>query len=103
RRALVTLHDALLRVAPTLGARVAYAAAIGRAHGAVAGLAALDEISDEGAHRFQPVWATRAYLLAEAGRVDEAVSAYERAISLTADVAVRRYLERMQSMVKATR
>ena len=99
RRALVTLHAALVHVAPTLGARVAYAATIGRAHGPMAGLAALDEISDEGVHRFQPAWATRAYLLAETGRLDEAVAAYERAISLTTDLAVRRYLERARQRV----
>ena len=98
RRALVTLHEALVRVAPTLGARVAYAAAVGRAQGATEGLSALDEISEEGIHRFQPAWATRAYLLAEAGRVDEAVAAYGRAISLTTDSGVREYLERMRRL-----
>lgn len=103
RRALVTLHEALLRVAPTLGGRVAYAAAIGRVKGPAAGLSALDEISDEGAHRFQPAWAARAYLLAEAGRIDEAVSAYERAISLTTDAALRKYLERMRQRAEGER
>ena len=92
--ALLTLHAALLTVAPTLGARVAYAAALGRVEGAVAGLAALDAIDDEAVQRFQPAWAARAHLLAEAGHADAAVKAYDRAISLTTDNRARRYLER---------
>lgn len=92
--ALLKLHRALVDVAPTLGARVAYAAAVGRVEGPAAGLLLLDAIDDTAVQRFQPAWATRAHLLAEAGRGDEAVTAYERAISLTADMGLRRYLER---------
>ncbi|HYM23847.1 MAG TPA: DUF6596 domain-containing protein [Vicinamibacterales bacterium] len=91
---LLKLHGALVEIAPTLGARVSYAAAVGRVEGPSAGLVALDAIGDESAQRFQPAWATRAHLLAEGGRTDEAAAAYGRAISLTADVASRRYLER---------
>jgi RNA polymerase sigma-70 factor (ECF subfamily) len=93
-RALLTLYEALLVMAPTLGARVAHAAVQGRVRGPAAGLAALDAIADEAMQRFQPAWATRAHLQVEAGQVEEAVRAYERAISLTADVSARRYLER---------
>ena len=80
-------------VAPTLGARTAHAAAVGRVEGAAAGLAALDAITDDAVQRFQPAWAVRAHLLAEAGRKMDAVQAYERAISLTTDVRARRYLQ----------
>jgi RNA polymerase sigma-70 factor (ECF subfamily) len=93
-RALQTLHAALLSIAPTLGARVAHAAAVGRVEGARAGLEALDAIADDAVQRFQPAWATCAHLLAESGRAEEAVRAYERAISLTTDKGARRYLER---------
>ena len=96
-RALLILYEALLALSPTLGAKVARAAVLGRVEGAAAGLAALDAISDEAVQRFQPAWATRAHLLAEAGRGSEAVPAYERAISLTADVSARRYLERQRA------
>lgn len=101
-RALLALHGALISIAPTLGARVAHAVAIGRVEGARAGLAALDAISDEAAQRFQPAWATRAHLLAEAGRVEAAAQAYERAISLTTDIAARRYLERQRARMGGT-
>jgi predicted RNA polymerase sigma factor len=96
-RALLTLHAALLSVAPTFGARVAYAATLGRVEGPRAGLDALDAIDDEAVQRFQPAWATRAHLLSELGRAEEAQRAYERAIALTTDAAARRYLERRRA------
>lgn len=99
-RALLTLHAALLSIAPTLGARVAYAAAVGRVNGPATGLEALDAIADDAVQRFQPAWATRAHLLAEAGRADEAARAYERAISLTTDPGARRYLERRHTELR---
>jgi predicted RNA polymerase sigma factor len=89
---LRVLYEALVRVAPTLGARVSLAATIGRLDGADAGLAALDRITDAALTRFQPAWATRAHLLAASGRVDEARRAYEKAISLTTDPGTRQYL-----------
>ncbi|WP_020015618.1 RNA polymerase sigma factor [Promicromonospora sukumoe] len=92
--ALVTLHRALLRVAPTLGGRVALAAVVARVDGARAGLAALDEIAaaDPASGRFQPLWATRAHLLAALGAGDEARAAYDKSRSLTTDPAVRAFL-----------
>jgi RNA polymerase sigma-70 factor (ECF subfamily) len=98
-RALRTLYAGLLSVAPTIGARVAYAATTGRVEAAEARLTALDGIVDEAVQRFQPAWATRAQLLREAGRREEAARAYERAISLTTDTGARRYLERMRREV----
>jgi predicted RNA polymerase sigma factor len=92
--ALGRLYEALVALAPTLGARVARAATIGRAEGAEAGLAALAAITDPALARFQPAWATRAHLLPEAGRMEEAAAAYAKAISLTTELPVRRYLER---------
>jgi len=99
-RALLTLHAALLSIAPTLGARVAYAAAVGRVNGPATGLEALDAIADDAVQRFQPAWATRAHLLEEAGRANEAALAYERAISLTTDPGARRYLERRRTELR---
>jgi RNA polymerase sigma-70 factor (ECF subfamily) len=94
--ALRQLYAALVSIAPTLGARVAHAATIGRVDGPEAGLAALDAIADPAVQRFQPAWATRAHLLAEAGRSEDASRAFARAISLTTEPAVRRYLERLR-------
>ena len=86
--ALRTLYLALLSVAPSLGAQVALAAVVGRIGGAAAGLAALPE----DAQHFQPYWATRADLLARAGRVREAAEAAATAVRLSADPAVQAYL-----------
>lgn len=97
--ALRTLYAALVEVAPTLGARVAFAATIGRTAGPAAGLAALDQIDDTRVRTFQPAWATRAHLLAEAGRAREAREAYARAIRLTTDPAARAYLEKAAAQI----
>jgi RNA polymerase sigma-70 factor (ECF subfamily) len=91
--ALRTLHRALVEVAPTLGARVALAAATSRVEGPRAGIDVLDAIDYPALGRFQPGWATRAALLAEAGETAGAAAAYDKAISLTTDPATRRWLE----------
>ena len=87
------LYEGLVAIAPTLGARVALAAAIGRTSGPAAGLATLDAIADTGVARFQPYWATRAWLLSELGDLDAARAARDRAIALTTDSRIREYLE----------
>ena len=94
--ALLTLHRILHVVAPSLGSGVALAAVTAEVDGPAAGLAALDALlaeAGEQARRFQPAKATRAHLLDRLGRAEEAVAAYESAISLTHDTAERQYLE----------
>jgi len=83
---LRTLYAALLAVAPTLGARVAAAVVTARIDGAEAGLAALPAHAEG----FQPYWAARAGLLAEAGQ--DAGEAYARAIALADDDGVIGFL-----------
>jgi RNA polymerase sigma-70 factor (ECF subfamily) len=95
--ALHRLYTALVAISPTLGARTALAAATGGMAGPEAGIAMLDAISESAVRRFQPAWATRAHLLARAGRAGEAMQAYEKAISLTTERGVRRYLERRRA------
>jgi predicted RNA polymerase sigma factor len=93
---LLTLHRILHAVAPSLGSGVALAAVTAEVDGPAAGLAALDALLAEAgqrARRFQPARATRAHLLDRLGRRQEAVAAYDSAISLTCDTAERRYLE----------
>lgn len=90
---VLKLSEALVLVAPTLGAWVAVAAATGHADGPAAGIAALNRIQDPLIDRFQPAWATRAQLLADAGRPGHAAVAYERAISLTTEPSIRRFLQ----------
>jgi RNA polymerase sigma-70 factor (ECF subfamily) len=92
-RALQALYVALVRIAPTLGSLVSLASTIAEVEGAAAGLAFLDGVEEPIIQRFQPAWATRAYLLGELGRADEAHAAYEIAISLTRDAASRDFLK----------
>jgi len=89
---LVNLYDELVRVAPTVGAGVSRAAAVGEASGAFAGLAALDALPAPELASYQPHWAARAHLLAQLGLSAGAHEAYTRAIGLTEEDAVRRFL-----------
>jgi predicted RNA polymerase sigma factor len=94
---LLTLHRILQAVAPSLGSGVALAAVTAKVDGPAAGLAALDTLLLEAGQRarlFQPAMATRAHLLDRLGRNQEAVAAYDSAISLTHDTAEREYLQR---------
>jgi predicted RNA polymerase sigma factor len=86
------LYLALRRIAPSLGADVSLAAVEAESNGAAAGLAMLAGIDDAALDRFQPAWATRAHLLAGLGDRRAAADAYGRALELTTDDGVRRYL-----------
>ncbi len=99
--ALLDLHRVLHAVAPSLGSGVALAVVTAEVEGATAGLAALDALvagAGQRARLFQPAGAARAHLLDRLGRRQEAVAAYERAISLTHDAAERQYLERRRDL-----
>jgi RNA polymerase sigma-70 factor (ECF subfamily) len=50
---------------------------------------------------YQPYWAARAELLAKTGARDDARQAYEIAIGLERDPAVRRFLQRRHAMESA--
>jgi predicted RNA polymerase sigma factor len=90
--AAVLFYEQLILISPTLGARIGYAAAVGEANGLQAGLAALDGIDRNAASGYQPYWAVRAHLLQQLGKTSEAADAFERAIGLAEDPAVRRFL-----------
>jgi len=69
--------------------------------GALEGLAILDVLeSDARLAEYQPYWAARAALLAQSGQTKDAARAYERAIGLEADPALRRYLQRQMDALK---
>ncbi len=89
--AIVVFYEHLVRLAPTLGAQVAQAAAVAEAHGPADGLARLEEIDRAAAATYQPYWAVRAHLLRSLGRA-EAVEAYDRAIGLAVDPTIRQFL-----------
>jgi RNA polymerase sigma-70 factor, ECF subfamily len=92
--AIAQLYDALLALTRSPVVAINRAVAISHTRGAAEGLAALDAVgTDARLCDYQPYWAARAGLLTANGAVDEAVSAFDRAIGLEADPAVRRFLQ----------
>jgi predicted RNA polymerase sigma factor len=90
--AIVRFYEQLIRIAPTLGTRTGHAAAIAEAIGPEQGLAVLDGIELQAVSGYQPYWAVRAHLLQLLGRRPEAKSAYDQAIGLALDPAVKEFL-----------
>jgi predicted RNA polymerase sigma factor len=95
---VVDLYDALLALDGSPVVAVNRALAIAETQGADAALDALQEISaDVRLVEYQPYWAASADLLARKGAHIEARHAYEVAIGLERDAAVRRFLRERQS------
>jgi len=93
--AIERIYDVLLAMTGSPVVAINRAVAIAETRGAAAGLAELDQLASEARLAdYQPYWAARAGLLAQGGRIADADSAYERAIGLESDPAVRRFLER---------
>jgi predicted RNA polymerase sigma factor len=90
--AIALFYEGLIRMSPTLGTRAGYAAAVAEANGPEAGLAVLESIDPDAVSHYQPYWAVRAHLLQRLGKTREASDAYDRAIGLAEDPAVRRFL-----------
>ena len=90
--AIMLFYQQLIRVSPTLGTRTGYAAAVAEAKGPEAGLAVLDGIDLDAVSTYQPYWAVRAHVLQRLGKTSEAGDAFDRAIGLAEDQAVRQFL-----------
>ncbi len=92
---LVSLYEGLLALRPSIGAQVSLACALANARGPETGLRALDAIPPDEVASYQPFWAARAQLLAAGGARVAARQAYDRAIGLSSNGAVRAYLHAM--------
>jgi len=90
--AILLFYEQLLRVSPALGTQIGYAAAVAEANGPETGLAVLDAMDLEAVSHYQPYWAVRAHLLQRIGHAREAADAYDRAIGLAEDRAVKEFL-----------
>ncbi len=93
---IVALYDALLTICHSPIVAINRAVAVAQIDGEHAGLAALPAQSDALNH-YQPYWAARAALLARTGARDEAQHAFDIAIGLESDAAVRRFLQSAKS------
>lgn len=101
--AIALMYEALLRLAPTVGVLVGRAAAVAEAHGAPAGWTLLEAMPSEAIKNYQPYWALAAHLLKQMGRSSEASTAYDRAIGLCEDSAVREFLTQRGKQISPTR
>ena len=90
--AITLFYEQLIRISPALGTRAGYAAAVAEANGPEAGLAVLEAIDPDAVSHYQPYWAVRAHLLERLGKTREASDAYDRAIGLAEDPAVKEFL-----------
>jgi RNA polymerase sigma-70 factor (ECF subfamily) len=89
---IIALYDQLYALRPNPVVALNRSVAVGERHGPVEGLAALAEIDPASLDGYQPYHAARADLLARAGRHDEALVAYDRAIELTTNTVERDFL-----------
>jgi RNA polymerase sigma-70 factor, ECF subfamily len=98
--AIVRLYDALAALTGSPVVAINRAIAVAETAGAPAGLRQLDAIRDDSRlATYQPYWAARAVLLADTRQFAQARMAYQRAIGLEGDPAVRRFLaERLTAL-----
>jgi RNA polymerase sigma-70 factor, ECF subfamily len=91
--AIVRLYDALAALTGSPVVAINRAVALAETSGAATALRQLDALADDPRLvAYQPYWAARAVLLAGAAMTVEAKAAYQRAIGLEPDPAVRRFL-----------
>lgn len=95
---IVARYDELLRLSDSPVVRLNRAVAVGEADGPLAGLAALDRLTEAElpGHRLP---AARAELLARAGQPDAAREAYDAAIARCANEAERSHLEQRRAVL----
>lgn len=92
---IISLYDALEKLTNSPVACINRAVALAEIQGADAGLEALQAVSsDRRMDSYQPYWAARAHLLGRSGSHEAARKAYQLAIGLERDPAVREYLRR---------
>ena len=99
--AIERLYGALLAITGSPVVAINRAIAAAETRGPAAGLSALDAVAQD-AHlaQYQPYWAARAELLARTGNITAAEEAYQQAIGLEADPAVRRFLQQRRSRLR---
>jgi predicted RNA polymerase sigma factor len=92
------LYDALFVLTQSPVVAINRALAIAETQGPAAALESIDHLAqDPRLSEYQPWWAVRADLLARIGSSSQARQAYEIAIGLETDPAIRRFLQQRQS------
>jgi RNA polymerase sigma-70 factor (ECF subfamily) len=99
--AVVQLYDALASLTGSPVVAINRALAVAEVQGARAALETIEALAaDARLAGYQPYWAARADLLARTGAHRHARQAYDIAIGLERDPAVRRFLRRRQSVLR---
>ncbi len=99
--AIAALYGALQVMTGSPVVAINRAVALAESEGTEAGLALLDDAAaDARLADYQPYWAARADLLARLGDAKAADKAYERAIGLESDPAVRRFLQQRRDALR---
>ncbi|HEX4409899.1 MAG TPA: RNA polymerase sigma factor [Xanthobacteraceae bacterium] len=99
--AIEKLYGALATLTGSPVVTINRAIAVAETQGPAAGLALLDSLSEDSRLRdYQPYWAARADLSAQAGEVIKAEEAYDRAIGLESDPSVRRFLQQRRAALR---
>jgi RNA polymerase sigma-70 factor, ECF subfamily len=100
--AIEGLYDALCALTASPVAALNRAVAIAQSRGTAAGLSALDALADDARlQQYQPYWAARAELLMRHGDAGGARRAYQQAIGLEREPAVRRHLQQRAARIAA--
>lgn len=101
--AIDRLYEVLFAITGSPVVAINRAVAIAETRGPAAGLAVLDALAEDARLAdYQPFWAARAGLLARNGEIDAAEQAYNRAIGLDSDPAVRRFLQERCAALKGS-
>ena len=96
--AIERIYDSLAAMIDSPVVTINRAIAIAETRGPEAGLTVLDTLAlDAQLHAYQPYWVARAALLTRVGQSDGADQAYQMAIGLEPDPAVRRFLQRRRA------
>lgn len=90
---IAQLYAQMNQFYPTAGSLVAGAVALAEAGEPAQGMAQLTAMDEKLTVNFQPWWVAKAHLLMLQGRDKEAQIALQKAIGLTTDVRLRRFLE----------
>ncbi len=96
--AIEALYDGLLTLTGSPVVAINRAIALAETRGPEAGLAALAAAGD--VTQYQPYWAAKASLLARVGDMVTADAAYAQAIGLSADPAVRAFLQKQRQALR---
>lgn len=100
-QAIERIYDALSVITGSPVVEINRAVAVAETRGPAAGLAVLDGlVHNAQLAEYQPYWAARAGLLARTGEVQAADDAYQRAIGLEPDGAVRRFLQQRRAELR---